>query len=335
MTGFHALTDDSPWGSVSIEFRSVNGRYLETNVRLADAWRGLEPAVRDAIGKRVRRGKVECRIAVRERAGESTAGALEDATLERLSRLEQTVRFRFPEARALSVDEVLRWPGALAEPSALESRRDWIMERVHVALEGFIGSRGREGERLVAIIRESAREMQTLVDTLIERVPVLVQAQQQRLTERLREALTAGLGPQAAAAVASALGPAEASDATVVTPGEAATTPGEPPAPPPATDIRSALHQEIAERIRQEVATLGLRADVAEELGRLKAHLAELERALSAGGPVGKRLDFLCQELNREANTLGSKAVAIELTNTSMALKLLIEQIREQVQNLE
>jgi uncharacterized protein (TIGR00255 family) len=89
------------------------------------------------------------------------------------------------------------------------------------------------------------------------------------------------------------------------------------------------------ERIRQEVVVFAARIDVAEELARLVTHLDEVERVLKQGGAVGKRLDFLMQELNREANTLGSKSVISEVSQTAMDLKLLIEQMREQVQNLE
>jgi uncharacterized protein (TIGR00255 family) len=93
--------------------------------------------------------------------------------------------------------------------------------------------------------------------------------------------------------------------------------------------------EEALARIRHEVSVYGMRIDVAEELARLEIHIAELLRILDGGGQVGKRLDFLMQELNREANTLGSKAAGIEVTQASVDLKLLIEQIREQVQNLE
>ena len=89
------------------------------------------------------------------------------------------------------------------------------------------------------------------------------------------------------------------------------------------------------DRIRQEVVLHGLRIDIAEELSRLAVHIEELRRILAASGPAGKRLDFLLQELNREANTLGSKAASIDLTSAAVELKLLIEQIREQVQNIE
>jgi len=93
--------------------------------------------------------------------------------------------------------------------------------------------------------------------------------------------------------------------------------------------------EEIADRIRQEVTLYGLRADVEEELNRLTTHVNEVRRILRQGGTVGRRLDFLMQELNREANTLGSKATAIEMTQAAVELKLLIEQMREQIQNLE
>jgi uncharacterized protein (TIGR00255 family) len=93
--------------------------------------------------------------------------------------------------------------------------------------------------------------------------------------------------------------------------------------------------EEAMARIRQEVSVYGMRVDVAEELARLEIHVSELLRIVDGGGQVGKRLDFLMQELNREANTLGSKAAGLEVTRASVELKLLIEQVREQVQNLE
>jgi uncharacterized protein (TIGR00255 family) len=102
-----------------------------------------------------------------------------------------------------------------------------------------------------------------------------------------------------------------------------------------ATRLREALGDADEERIRHEIALFGVRADVAEELTRLAAHLGEVSRVVTAGGPVGKRLDFLMQELNREANTLGSKSVSKELSDASLEFKLLIEQMREQIQNIE
>jgi len=99
--------------------------------------------------------------------------------------------------------------------------------------------------------------------------------------------------------------------------------------------LREALGNLDEERVRQEVGLYAAKIDVAEELSRLSAHIFEVDRVLKAGGAVGKRLDFLMQELNREANTLASKSVSAEITGIALELKLLIEQVREQVQNLE
>jgi len=96
-----------------------------------------------------------------------------------------------------------------------------------------------------------------------------------------------------------------------------------------------ALGSADDDRVRQEVALFAQKIDVAEELTRLSTHIVELRRILKTGGAVGKRLDFLMQELHREANTLGSKSVAVETSQASLELKVLIEQMREQVQNIE
>ena len=99
--------------------------------------------------------------------------------------------------------------------------------------------------------------------------------------------------------------------------------------------LREAMAADDDERIRQEITLFANRIDVDEELSRLTAHLDEVKRVLEAGGAVGKRLDFLMQELNREANTLGSKSVDVDVTRVALDLKLLIEQMREQIQNIE
>ncbi|CAG1771935.1 partial hypothetical protein, partial [uncultured bacterium] len=102
-----------------------------------------------------------------------------------------------------------------------------------------------------------------------------------------------------------------------------------------ATKLQEVLQTADEERVRQELTLFAQRIDVDEELGRLNTHLQEVRRILGAGGLVGKRLDFLMQELNREANTLGSKSVSTETSQVSMELKVLIEQMREQIQNIE
>ena len=99
--------------------------------------------------------------------------------------------------------------------------------------------------------------------------------------------------------------------------------------------LREALGTADDDRVRAELAVFAAKVDVDEELERLRAHLAEAERTLKQGGAVGKRLDFIAQELNREANTLASKAASQPLSDCALELKVLVEQVREQVQNIE
>jgi uncharacterized protein (TIGR00255 family) len=101
------------------------------------------------------------------------------------------------------------------------------------------------------------------------------------------------------------------------------------------TRLFEALGSEDDERVRQEITLYASKIDVDEELSRLHTHLTEVQRVLDKGGAVGKRLDFLMQELHREANTLGSKSVDAEVSRSAMDIKILIEQMREQVQNIE
>ena len=190
-----------------------------------------------------------------------------------------------PEAGPLSVADVLRWPGMFGDQT--DRLRGACVRRMlalaREVLDEFSASRGREGEKLAAMILDRVNAMRDIVAQVAPRIP---EAQ-------------APLSRQAA----------------------------------PAADRGAGRRQD--ERIRQEVAVFAARIDVAEELTRLTAHLDEVERVLKQGGAGGKRLDFLMQELNREANTLGSKSVSTDLAGIAVELKLLIEQMREQVQNLE
>ena len=277
-------------GGVSVELRSVNGRFLDLGFRLPDDLRALEPALRELIGSAFRRGKIELRLST-QRDAESGWPAPTHDQLNRLSRLESTVQSWLPKAGALSVHEALQWCRGGTPP---EQRQDEAaMEAAKRCIEGLRDARAREGERLVAVLMERIARLRELATQAAPLVPAVVQKQQQRFLERWNEAL------QAAGAAQSV--PAEA----------------------------------LQERALNEAAAYAIRIDVAEELSRLAAHLDEIERLLRAGGEIGKRLDFLIQELHREANTLGSKSAALELTAISVEMKVAVEQMREQVQNIE
>jgi len=284
MTGYAAVTRELATGTLALELKSVNSRFLDVQFRVAEELRSAEPQLRELAMASVARGKIDCRLAFTASPLARGEAALNTEVLARLARLSQLVRSAVPDVRPLRVIEVLHWPGVLGEDTAAaEALREAALDAMRAALAELTAARVREGEKLARMIRERVA----------------------RIRSRLAE--IEPLVPQAVAAYAEKL----------------------------ATKLREALASADEERIRQEIAVFGVRIDVAEELSRLAAHLEEVERVLAAGGAVGKRLDFLMQELNREANTLGAKSVSKELSAAVLEFKVLIEQMREQVQNLE
>lgn len=284
MTGYAALSRELAARSVTLELKSVNGRFLDLQFRLPEEMRAIEPGMREALTARIVRGKVECRMAFQAAIGAEPKLAINKPLLAALAQASRQICAAMPDAQPLRVGEVLHWPGVLADDLAeTGALREAGMALLKDALEEFAASRAREGEKLAAMLLERVDRMQALLAEIQPRVPEAIAAYEERLAAKLREVLASG----------------------------------------------------DEDRIRQEIAVFGVKIDVAEEMNRLGAHLQEVRRVLAAGGSCGKRLDFLMQELNREANTLGSKSVSRELSQASLEFKLLIEQMREQIQNIE
>ncbi|HWH75209.1 MAG TPA: YicC/YloC family endoribonuclease [Methylibium sp.] len=275
--------------AVHVELRSVNSRFLDVAFRMPDEMRTFEPALRELIAARVRRGKVEVRLATRDEAA-SAWPQPQPAQLAELARLQDSVRAALPQAAALTVQEALQWcRGATGAGPADEA----VLAAARQAVAALLEARAREGARLVEVLMQRVRRLRELAAEAQPLLPRVVERQRQRFLERWQEALEGG---NAAGSI------------------------------PP---------QTLQERALAEATAYAIRIDVAEELARLGSHLDEIERLLGAGGEIGKRLDFLIQELQREANTLGSKSAALELTQLSVEMKVAIEQMREQVQNIE
>jgi uncharacterized protein (TIGR00255 family) len=293
MTGYAITTQDSSNGTLTVELKSVNSRFLDLQFRINDELRGFEPGLREAIIAKLTRGKVECRVSFGRKTASGTAPNLNTPLLGDLAQLQSTILQQFATATPLSVAELLRWPGVIEEQAVNnENLQADLTGAMAQTLTAFIDSRAREGAALEAMLLLRVEAMEAIVQRITPLIPQIIANFQQKAVERMQEALSlASSGPQA--------------------------------------------QPEIMERIRQEVTLYGIRIDISEELSRLSAHLGETRHILKKGGQVGKRLDFMMQELNREANTLGSKAALKELADASMELKLLIEQMREQVQNLE
>lgn len=295
MTGYAVATSEGAAGTLTIEIKSVNSRFLDLQFRINDDLRALEPDLRTAIMAAITRGKVEVRLSFGRKVAGGTQ-VLNQELLADLARLQAEVTRHFVSAPLMTVAELLRWPGVIEESHiGQESLQAEVAALTAKTVAMFVESRKREGAALEAMLLSRIDAMEAIVKRITPLIPQVIAQFQQKAVERMQDAL--GVAGHGASAPLS--------------------------------------RQEVFERIRQEVTLYGIRIDVSEELSRLSAHLAETRHILQKGGQVGKRLDFMMQELNREANTLGAKASVKELADASMELKLLIEQMREQVQNLE
>jgi uncharacterized protein (TIGR00255 family) len=284
MTGFAAVARESAQGSLGLEIKTVNHRYLEFQTRIPEELRPLEPAMREAVAARLTRGKVDCRITYTPVSTSQRSLVPDAQAMKTVLDAAAEVQKRFPDARPLSVAEILHWPGVLGDESLSPDKlKEDVMGLLARAIADLDQSRMREGAKLEEVLRDRLTSMAALVKEAAPLLPGAVKAFQEKLATKIAEA---GAAP---------------SD----------------------------------ERVHQEIVLYAARIDVDEELQRLNTHISEFRRVLDKGGACGKRLDFLCQELNREANTLGSKSVANDMTRISVELKVLIEQMREQVQNIE
>lgn len=275
---------------LGLEIRSVNSRFLDLAFRLPDELRQHEPALRELLTAKLKRGKVEVRVSLES----DGAGPFPEPTprlMQRLNSVQDSVKAWLPNAAPLSVADVIR---LCTSDDSGAAKEDWSAALPALAtqvLTDLLAARKREGARLATMLLDRVSQLRALAEQAGPLVPKLVDQQRQRFMERWQEAM--GL-------VGGATLPEAAQD-----------------------------------RALAEATAFAIRIDVAEELTRLNSHFDEIDRLLAKGGDIGKRLDFLIQELHREANTMGSKSAALELTRISVDMKVLIEQMREQVQNIE
>ena len=286
MTAFARRETATPWGGLMWELRAVNHRYLELSLKLPDELRAIEPAVREQLGKRLGRGKVDCHLRLAAREGADVV--LDEAMVARLVALAQKTQ-GVAAAAGGSVTpwrmvDLLRWPGAFKSAAVdAEALHKAALALLTEALGELDATRTREGAQLAAILRQRLDGMEEIAARVRALLPEVRQNFRERLLARLQ-------------------------------------------------DVRAELDPA---RVEQELLLFAQKTDVDEELDRLVMHLNEVRRVLDDKGQVGRRLDFLMQEFNREANTLGSKSADLRVTNASVELKVLIEQMREQVQNIE
>jgi uncharacterized protein (TIGR00255 family) len=284
MTAFARETALGDFGELAWELRSVNHRFLEPHIRLPEELRALEPGVRDRLGARLQRGKIDCGLRYVPAMGTVGSLRVNRPYVEQLLAAGSEVAALIGSSTEPSAFDLLRWPGVIQEQERdLDRVTAAALDLLDRAIDALLATREREGARLSALLEERCDRLQESVVRVRARMPQVIEGVRRRLADRLAE-------------------------------------------------IRGELDPS---RLEQEMALLASRLDVDEEMDRLGAHVAEVRDVLRRDEPVGRRLDFLMQELNREANTLGSKSNDVEVTREAVEMKVLIEQMREQIQNLE
>lgn len=298
MTGFGSAERNTEKLALTVDLRAVNHRFLDMSFKLPDEMRQLEPMLRERIARNMKRGKIDCRLQLTQRHTADTLSP-DPAQIASLLAAESAVLAMKPDAKPLSAADILRWPGVLTVPQeAPEQLTETALAAFDAAWQEFAASRAREGQKLGEILLENCAAIKNLVSRIMPRIPEIHEAYKERLAQRLRDAH---------------LDPNE-------------------------------------ERLNQELALFAARIEISEEIDRLNTHITEVRRVTEANiddlarisgqsraahGSRGKRLDFLVQELHREANTLGAKSIDAELSQIALEIKVLIEQMREQIQNVE
>ncbi|MCW8899544.1 MAG: YicC family protein [Gammaproteobacteria bacterium] len=284
MTAFARQELVKDWGTVTLELRSVNHRYLDISMRMPEDFRNLEHKIREKISAKLGRGKVDVGLKF-SRTDIAAAEMLIDKDLvQQISTASREIDHILYNAGSVSSLDILRWPGVIKTPELDSSElSSALFELLDITLTEMLEGREREGEKLANLIQERCQSISEVIVKVKKRLPEIMKIWREKLLTRIQEASV-----------------------------------------------------EVDEnRVEQELVMLAQKTDVDEELDRLTTHVAEVERVLKDKKPIGRRLDFLMQELNREANTLGSKSIDTETTKASVDLKVFIEQMREQIQNIE
>ena len=284
MTGFAREDTETTFGTLTCELRTVNHRYLDVHFRLPEELRAKEIELRQRIGSRLKRGKVDCSLHIRRSGGAAAALEINEQLVRQIGARIDEIAALLPATQAVDPVDILRWPGVVEEP---QIDADPLFAAAADLLEHTLGELGQmrssEGERIAGMLETRCKDILLLATDVRRRMPEVLDAVRAKQQERI-DKLDVDADPA---------------------------------------------------RLETELALVAQKLDVDEELDRLESHISEIRITLQSKEPVGRRLDFLMQELNREANTLGSKSADAETTKAAVELKVLIEQMREQIQNVE
>lgn len=292
MTGFASLTRDDERGTIGITIRAVNHRFLDMQLRVPTQLADLEPKLRAQLQKRLTRGRIELALALQQRQAPAPVVELQEDFARALAAAIDAARDRGLVKGELTPGDLLRLPQAfnirdrVVETETLGKVFGPLVEgALEAAIDDLETMRIREGAHLAADLDARRAMLTTLIDDLASAADSGRQDLEARLTERVKELMTAV--------------PVD-----------------------PAT-------------VAQEIVRVAQRSDISEEVTRFRGHLAHWDALANGPEPCGRKLDFLLQEMNREINTIGSKADGLQVSELIITAKAELERMREQVQNVE
>ena len=284
MTGYARQIKETDRGELTWALRSLNQRSLDIHINIPDQFRPVEAQCRRRLNESFERGRIDASLLFNQVSIGSETGLLDQSVLTSLFAHAEEVQKRSPYAAALSIAEVLRWPGVICideEPD--EAFFEFTLQLLDESIEELAMDRRREGGQVEEILQDKLKLFKSSCDEARKLIPEAQQSLHERFKEKLEEL-------------------------------DIEVDPG---------------------RWEQEIGLALTKLDVAEEIDRIDLHVVEFERVLAEDSVVGKRLGFLLQELVREVNTLGAKTLYFPLNSLTVDMKVILEQIREQVQNVE
>lgn len=287
MTGYGRSQCRQDGHSVAVEVKSVNHRFLDVSLRLPQGMLFLENALKDGVGKVLRRGHVDVMVTYKPENGQGAVCEVDVPLAQSYVRAAQTVARLMGKINNLSVKDLMALEGVTRlEKAGVEEEAvaALALQALNEALCQLRAMRQKEGEQTKGQFMRDLGEIAVLLRQLAAYQDDIPQKARQRLQKRLEEMQAAGVDEA---------------------------------------------------RFMQEVAYLVDRASIDEEISRLHSHAAQFDKALTLQEPVGRKLDFILQEMNREANTICSKSQDADLTRAAVELKCIFEKMREQVQNIE
>ena len=288
MTGFGRGNSEKDGKSFTIEIKSVNHRYFETNIRMPRVLTSFEDKIRKIIGEKVKRGKLDVFVTQGNYDKEDVEACLNEKLVQSYINCFKTLKDKYNLYGEISVETIAKLPEVITLKQKEENVTE-TFEQIELsltkALDALLFMREREGKKLLEDVIIKCDLINGLVGRVKERSPFVVSEYKVKLTQRL-----------------------------------------------------NALNKEVEfdeNRVAMEIAIFADKVGIDEEIVRLNSHIEQMKETLIIDEPIGRKLDFIIQEMNRETNTIASKANDLEILNTVINMKSEIEKIREQIQNIE